>query len=489
MFASFSKFVISGAIFAVAFFCLSLGISAQTQKADLSFACEWENIAQGEKSLSREDFRVLLEQCKKYYEGKSAQLEKEIGRTDKEKKTLAQAITTLKNKIKNLEYQVQQSNIMIKDLGLQIQNAESSIDKTGLKIQDVKTRLTNVLQLRHEEDQRSVVAIFLAEADLSDFFDNLVALEVLNLKTNELLKNIKNLKSDLETQKAVMDEEKKELENTVIIRTLQRKESAANQQEQENLLKLTEKEYQDYLKEKQDAQNKAAKIGQMLFELLQVPEGGIKLEDAVGIAKATSQETGVRAAFSLAILWQETKIGKLKGGCYLKNTQTGDGIYIKTGNVAPRTMKPTRDIPGFLSIIDELNKAGKMKTDALNTPVSCCMYQNGDLFGWGGAMGPSQFIPSTWMLYKAEIEQKTGDKPANPWDVRDAFLANGLYLRDLGAGAKTYQKELKAALRYFGCTSAWCQRNYGEPVMQVSNCFQTYIDKNLMSDACKDLIF
>jgi len=227
----------------------------------------------------------------------------------------------------------------------------------------------------------------------------------------------------------------------------------------------------------------------LLFELIEVPDGGIQFETAVEIAKNISSQTGVRAAFSLAILWQETKIGKIQGGCHLKNTSTGDGIYIKTGNKAPKTMHPTRDVPPFLQLISELNKQGLLNSDAFSTPVSCCMISNGSYFGWGGAMGPAQFIPSTWDLYASEIARLANKPIANPWNIRDAFLANGLYLRDLGATKQTYEAEMNAALRYFGCTSAWCRTNYGNPVMNVSKCFQDYITNKTMTVACREAIF
>ena len=59
------------------------------------------------------------------------------------------------------------------------------------------------------------------------------------------------------------------------------------------------------------------------------------------------------------------------------------------------------------------------------TPVSCCMYYKGKPYGWGGAMGPAQFIPSTWVLYEDKIKAITG-KTADPWNIRDAFLASGI---------------------------------------------------------------
>ncbi len=486
MFLRFLKFIILTLAIG-AFFCLNF--VAVLGEEDLSSLCEWSKIEQAEKDLSREEYRALLEKCQKYYEQRTGEIEQDITKTQQEKKTLSNKITELRNKIKSLDYQIYQTNIMVKDLSAQIDNTQASINRTTLKIEDIQGKLANILQLRYEEDQKSTVEILLAEESLSGFFDNLVALELLNSKTQELLKNIKDLKSDLEDQKTSMDNEKKELENLAIIHTLQKQDSANQKSQQEYFLKLTEGEYQKYLLEKKDAEEKVTKIGNLLFELLEVPEGGIKFEDAVEISKSIAKQTGVRAAFLLAVLWQETRIGKLKGGCYLRDTKTGNGVYIKTGNKAPKTMHPSRDVPPFLKIIKELNEADRLATDAFHTPVSCCMIRNGSYFGWGGAMGPAQFIPSTWMLFKDEIEKITGSKPASPWSVRDAFLASALYLRNLGAGSQTYQKEIYSALKYFGCTSSWCRTYYGRPVMTAAECFQEYIDKGAMSVSCKDFIF
>lgn len=483
----FIKLLFASAILLVAFFCLNQTIFAEN---DLSAECEWNHIEKSEQGLSKEEYRELLEKCKTYYEQKSAALEGDINKTEAEKKTLANAIYIFRNKIQSLDYQISQSNIMIKDLGLQIGNTKTSINKTDSKIGDIKGKLAILLQLRYEEDRKSIIEIFLGEETMSDFFDNLMALESLNANTQTFLKNIRNLKLDLETQRSSMDAEQDDLKNFVIIQEIQKQESAQQKREQESLLSFTEQEYQKYLEEKAETEEMASKIGNLLFEMIEVPEGGMKFEDAVELAREVSKKTGIRAAFSLGIMWQETKIGKVQGGCYLKNTNNGDGIYIKTGNKAPRTMKASRDVQPFLSIIKSLNAAGKLKTDAFNTPVSCCMIlKSGEYFGYGGAMGPAQFIPSTWMIYKEKIEKATGNIPANPWNVRDAFLANAFFLKDKGAGKQTYESEIYAALKYFGCTSAWCRRNYGTPVMRAADCIQEYMDKGAMSVRCRDLIF
>ena len=449
------------------FFILNFTASAQDDGE-----CAWDKIEQGEKSLSKEDFKSLLERCKAYYETKSDQLEGDIQKTAGEKKTLSKEISTLKSKISSLNYKISQSSIMVKDLSTQIVSTEVSIGQTEGEILTTQERLALTLQLRYEEDHKSIVEVLLGERSLSAFFDNLVALENLNMSIQDLLGEIKGLKTNLETQKVSMDGEKKALQSTIALQNLQKSDSAKQKVQQENFLKMTEKEYQNYLAQQKDAEDKASKIGSMLFQLLEVPEGGIKFEDAVALAQKIANQTGIRAAFSLGVLWQETRIGQIQGGCYLRDTITGDGVYIKSGNKAPKTMKPSRDVGKFLEIISSLNKAGKLQTDAFSTPISCCMISGGQYYGWGGAMGPAQFIPSTWMAYKDQVSKITGNNPANPWDIRDAFVAAALYLAKWGATKQTRDAEWQAAMIYFSGSTNTRYRFYGDSVMAIADKYE-----------------
>ena len=196
------------AIIIMVFLLPSFRIFAQENLEEI---CQWEKIKEKPENLSSEDYESLLKKCQTYYEEKSKEIEKDITNTGQEKKSLSNQIYILKNKIKNLDYEIYQGNIMIKDLGSQVVETQSSIDETNLRIGGIKENLSDILQLRYEKDQTSLIEIFLKEENLSDFFDDLIALEVLNLKTQELLADIKSLKSSLENQKKAMDEEKENL--------------------------------------------------------------------------------------------------------------------------------------------------------------------------------------------------------------------------------------------------------------------------------------
>lgn len=417
-----------------------------------------EKIEKECEDISSSECRILLEKCDEYYRGKSAQIEKDLTKTKQEKKTLQNDIYSLRKNIENLNYQISQSNLMIKDLSFQVQDTEVSIIKTSANIEDFKERLAQILRLIYEEDQRSIIEILLTESELSDFFNNLVALETLNLKNQDLLENIKNLKSYLQSQKEDLDEEKENLERVVVIQTIQKQESDKAKKEKDYFLRLTEVEYQKQLKEKEETEKKSAEIRSRIFELIGVPEAPT-FGEALDIARYVEGITGVRPALLLAILTQESNIGKNVGQCYLKNPKTGEGIVIYNGKNVSGVMKPSRDVSPFLEITRELGR------DPYSTPVSCPMS-----YGWGGAMGPAQFIPSTWAIYKERVKKITG-KAADPWNIKDAFLASALYLGDYGAAKQTYNGEWKAAMIYFSGTSRRTKYNgygfYGDSVMKI----------------------
>ena len=426
---------------------------------NLEEICQLEKIEQNCAVLSPSECRVLLEKCESYFQDKSAEIEKDIDRTQTEKETLENQIYILKNKIKKLDYQIYQNNLMIKDLSFQIGDTEDSIEKTSLKIEDSKNQLSKILREIYEQDQRSTVEILIGEGELSDFFDNLVALESLNSKNQELLKSIKSLKSSLETQKQSLDDEKVDLERVISLQTLQRQESASTKLNKDWLLEKTAGKESEYQKLLTESKKKATEIRTRIFELIGVPDAPT-FGEAVEIAKFVSGVTGIRPAFLLAILTQESNIGKNVGQCYLTNFETGQGVRAKTGKIELRTMKPTRDVSPFLTICRDLGR------DPKNTPVSCPME-----YGWGGAMGPAQFIPSTWIGYHKRIKEITG-KPGDPWSIKDAFLAAALYLTDSGAAKKTSDAEWKASLIYFSGSVNTKYRFYADSVLNIAEKYE-----------------
>lgn len=449
--------------------------------------------------LSPEQERAQLEKELKGLEEKIRQYELDITRTEAEKQTLQYQIDTIRKKINQLDLQIQQGNLTIRSLGIKIQDTEVSIDKTIREINYMRQNLANVLRILYEEDQKSLVEVLLTEQTLSGFFDTLMALESLDQESREILVNIKELKVNLEAKKVSLDSEKGNLEKVVQIQYAQKQQAQTARAEQERLLRMTEAQYQQYLKEKQEAEKAAAEIRARLFRLIGIPDvKAPTFGEAIEVAQSVTRVVNIRPAFLLGVISAESALGRNVGQCYVTNRETGGGIYIQSNKPINRIMNPIRDLPIFL----RLTGSGFSQT-----PVSCwipicssggghsnnvSIDSDGNIicpvgyvpWGWGGAMGPAQFIPSTWLLYEGKITSLFGVANPNPWNVRDAFSASALYLQELGAGQKTLAAESAAANRYSGGYS-W----YASDVMRRAGCIQDFFDKGTMSTACQQLIF
>lgn len=404
-----------------------------------------------------EEERKALETELKALEEQIAKYEKDMEGVQKEKKTLQNQISLLQNKIKKLNLQISQGNLMIKDIGIQIQGTEKEIGITSDKISETRLTLKESLRALYKESKKGDVEILLGSEQMSDFFTHLANLETLNSKVSGSLTNIESLKISLEKEKGNLDKEKEDLRKVVGIQVLQKKDSETSKQQQEIILKETsgkETLYQKYLEE---TKAKAAQIRSRIFELIGVPQAPT-FGQAYEIAKLVSKSTGIRPAFLLAIITQESNLGKNVGQCNCPKE-----TICKYPDIGwKEIMKESRDWQPFLQITQELGR------DPNNTPVSCPMYVNGKRLGYGGAMGPAQFIPSTWMIYKSKIEAITGKKPADPWNIYDAFLAAALYVKDYGAASQNPNSEWRAAMIYFSGSTNTKYRFYGDSVMNIA---------------------
>jgi membrane-bound lytic murein transglycosylase B len=149
---------------------------------------------------------------------------------------------------------------------------------------------------------------------------------------------------------------------------------------------------------------------------------------------------------------------------------TGAGKGKNTGTPFAKVMRAdaTRnDVAVFLELMQKLGR------DPYSTPVSCPI---GGV-GYGGAMGPSQFIPTTWKGLENKIAAAVGASVADPWNPKHAVMATAIFLKDLGAARRTPSAETEAAGRYYAGGS-W--RTLGAPysrsVLKFAEEYQNNID-------------
>ncbi|KKR48715.1 MAG: Peptidase M23 [Candidatus Magasanikbacteria bacterium GW2011_GWC2_40_17] len=394
-------------------------------------------------------------------------IERQINQYEQELKTIQGQKNTLQNKINQLKKQQSSLNLQIKSTTLQINSltkeifqTQSSIDKNITKSQALKQLLAQILRTINAQDQTPLLYTFFNKEHFSEIFVELDNYSRLSKDLTNLLEQIKKVNADLGKEKASLADQQDEAENLLSIQTLQRQNLNDSVSQKNELLQETKGQESNYQESLADSKKRAQEIRSRLYQLLGVAEK-ITFGQAVQIATWASDQTRVRAAFLLAILTQESNLGKNVGTC----NRPGDPPS-KSWRVV---MKPERDQEPFLEITKELG------LDPDITPVSCPMKDSkGKQMGWGGAMGPAQFIPSTWMGYKNKITAITG-KNSNPWDIRDAFLAAALKLA--ADGATSQKGEWAAAMRYFSGSTNPKYSFYGDNVVAQAAKYQNDLNE------------
>lgn len=368
-------------------------------------------------------------------------------------------------KVAQTKLVIKAKNLAIQTLGKDISKKEETIGQLDSKIERGKESLSGLIRRTNEMDSYSVAEVFLSNQNLSEFFADLESYNSIKRSMQDLFEEVRATRSLTEAEKLALSVKKNQETDARVVVETEKAKVEKNEAEKQALLAISksqEKTYEQVLKERQA---KAAQIRSALFALRDT--AAIPFGTALTYANEVSKKTNVRPAFILAILTQESNLGKNVGQCYVKNAKNGDGVGKNTGTPFTGIMHPTRDVPVFLALAERLG------FDPFTQPVSCP--QPG---GYGGAMGPSQFIPSTWVIYESRLASTLGVTTPNPWVPKDAFMATGLFIADLGGINGSYSAEREAAGRYYA-GGGWETRGlgYADSVLNhAKNIQETMID-------------
>lgn len=418
--------------------------------------------------------REQLEADLKNLEDQINQLNQSITKTTLQGSSLKRDISLLQQKISESKLKIQLHDKAISKLSQNITEKNRSITALNSKMEREKASLAQILRKAQYLDAYSLLDFGLQSNSLSTFFSDADSFATLQRALDASFKEITATTNELNQVKSELEEAKDEEQAKKLAQEAAKKAVESNQKEKNTLLTLTKNQEANYKVALAAREKEAAQIRSRLFDLRDT--AAISFGQAYDFALAASKTTGVRPALILAILMQESSLGVNVGACYLRDYSTGAGVSIKTGDTKPRTMSPSRDVPVFTSLMSRVGR------DPQKTPVSCwiAMYSGGQPSGWGGAMGPSQFIPSTWVLFEDRIERITGAKMADPWSPYHAITATSLYLADLGAVAGNEASERNAACKYYSgrsCSSSSAGAGYGNSVMRKLYSMQADIDK------------
>lgn len=399
----------------------------------------------------------------KRLEEEERQLQASLNTQKSKSATIERDVNILTDQIKQAQLNINKKNVSISQIGQDIALKDQTVKQLNEKMDRGKDSLAQLIKKTNEYDNISLAEIVLAEDNLSDFFVNVDEYFIIQESLEKLFDEIREIRGLTEEERIKLEQKKIEEADAKAEIEAQKRVVQTKEAEKKNVLaisKQAEATYEQVLVEKRQ---RAASIRAALFQLRDA--AGISFGDALKYAEAASRATGVRTAFILAILKQESDLGKNVGTC----NRAGDPPNKKWNVIMPGpTDGSWRDDQ---TVFKRITK--QLGLDIESTPLSCPIAG-----GWGGAMGPSQFIPTTWQSYEAKIANALGVSVPNPWNPQHAFTATALYVKDLGAAAGGFTAEKTAALKYYAGSNWGLPQNqfYGNSVMSHAANFQEQID-------------
>ncbi|KKW15911.1 MAG: Myosin II heavy chain [Parcubacteria group bacterium GW2011_GWA2_50_10b] len=389
-------------------------------------------------------------------------------------------IAFLTAKINTAQANIKSKNNQIALLTKDIAIKQSKINVLDGRIVKGKQAIAAILRKTNDINSYSLLETVLSDKNLSEFFVDMDAYASTEEALGNLFAELRSVKALTETEKAALAKKREaEAVAKAAIETAKKQVEIANA-EKKTLLAINNANKKTYEQVVADRQAKAAKIRAELFQLLDIKP--IEFGDALRYAETASARTGVRPAFILAVLQYESKLGANVGRCNRpQDAKKWQDImpgplhysnYLKNGKTCNGPNSPCSyrdDQSAFVRIMNSLSRSTE------GTPLSCPIV---GIPGWGGAMGPAQFIPTTWEMFQSKISQALNIGTPDPWNPEHAITAMALYLSELGAGTQDWTNERTAACKYNSGRTCYINGkagpglSYGVNVMAIAESIQ-----------------
>lgn len=366
--------------------------------------------------------------------------QRQIEENSTKARTLAVEIDRLNAQINKVQLEIKSLGIAIDQTSLEIGDTQKGIQTATDELKLHKEVLAKYMRILYELDKENLTRVLLSNAKLSDFFNNLKNLGDIQDNLQATIISIKNLKADLEQKESDLEDKKSELGQLKGLQQAEKGNLDSNKNEKSTILKETKGQEAKFQQLVKQSQQDIARIRDQISYLIQ---NGVTVEDAIKFGELAAIRVGIRPAFLIAILEVESGLGKNVGtGNWLEDMYN---CYLRLG-------KPSRAEAEKAAFFEIVNKLG---LDPNTVKVSA-----EPNYGCGGALGPAQFIATTWLAYEERVAQLTGHQPPNPWNIEDAFMASAIKLANGGATAQTRAAETAAAKAYLSgnskCSSRIC---------------------------------
>lgn len=382
------------------------------------------------------ELKAISEQCEKEVQEQKALLDLK----QRESVTIERDILIADTNIKKTDLSIRTSEVKIYQLGKDIDQKEGDIVSLSEKMEIIVGHLSTLIKKTNELDSFSFLEAMLSQDSISNFFIDIDDYSVIKRDLNKTLVELRETREQTQITKDLLRENEMNERGLKLTKESEQRKQVVYKEEKDDLLNLNRDQEAEYQKTIAEKERVKTAITNRLFRTV----GGAELTfgEALQLVQLYEERIGVEAALTLSILSQESGIdgiiGKNQGRCTYNQSASN-----KSGTVMSNTQKSS-----FLKIIEELGM------DPETTPVSCPISSDG---AYGGAMGPSQFMPTTWwdinsgFGYKKRVANVLGISSPSPFNNLDAFTATALYLSD---AMERCQTAFSSQFDVWSCTAA-----------------------------------
>jgi peptidoglycan hydrolase CwlO-like protein len=424
-------------------------------------------------SGSTDAYKQQLQNQLNQIEAQIAQQQQILTQAQGQAQTLQHSITVLDAQIDQAQLSIQARNIQIQELTSNIADKQNTISGLNTQLGGELESLAAIFREQNQLDTTSLVVAALSSENLSDFFSDTDTFDEINGQMQQSFNQISSTKTTTQQQEDDLSAQRDQESQLLEAQQLQEQQIQSQENQKNQILAETKGQESAYQALIAKNQKSASQIRAALFSLS--GSAAISFGTALNYANEASKQTGIRPAFLLGLIEEESNLGQNVG----TGTFTTDSYNCYIGLGAPTSAAKQK------AAFDSITQSLGLDPDSM--PVS--KKQN---YGCGGAMGPAQFIATTWALYAGytgsswtytpsadRIGPLTGDRPPSPWNPQDAFMAAALYLTDDGAAKQTPSAEFTAAMCYLaGCgnTGQASLQFYGNQVLCNEVKYQEDID-------------
>ncbi len=368
----------------------------------------------------------------------------QVAAKKKQANTLSDELAVYDAQIEESVLQITNTDIGINEININIDQHKASIAEMEDKVAREKDVISECIRQMYKYDQESLLEIILKKEDFSDFFVEVNNIDVTNKQLVNSVDELKMLRQKTEEEQVALELNKEEQLQVREMQAAQKSYLAEQRQKRDQLLVYIKKEEKNLNGLISENAKALSDINSQIYYLQSLGDS-ISFDDAQSAAGYAAGLTSVRQAYLLGILKVESNLG----------TNVGRGTYLVD------MMPSHRDT--FAQICQGLG------LDPANMPVS---KKPTSYSGWGGAMGPAQMMPKTWMGYVDEVARLTGHNPPNPWNLQDALVSMAVKVSKVG-GVTThdYNSEYKAAAMYFAGSNWQRFTWYADRVMEYANAY------------------